>query len=137
MIAPIRDLENKFSFTTLNTFLILTFELPTVSFTSNTRMDLFSGPPSDNYNKVKGRSLLTNDNISRDSSMSFMRSSIAYYERMDCNNAIVINNDMNNNSPVLSYENEQKKVLRVSKAAKQQNNMRYQGDILQTFKPTS
>ena len=106
MVAPVRDLGNKFSSTTSNTSPTLTFELPTVSFTSNTGMDFLSGPSPDNYDEVRGRPLSTNENISRNLSISFMRSFVAYHKRMDRNNTMVIDDDMNNNSPTLFYEDE-------------------------------
>ena len=81
-----------------------TFKLPTMSFPSNTEMDFLSGPVPDNYNEVRGRSLSTKGNISRDSSMFFMKSSIAYHKRIDHNNTIVIDNDMNDITPALFYE---------------------------------
>jgi len=111
MIAPIRDLGNKFTSTTSNTSLTLTFELPTVFFPSNIGMDFFVGPSSNNYDKVRGRLLLTKGNISSDSPMSSMKSSVAYHERMEHNNTMVVNKEMNNISPALSYEDEQKKAL--------------------------
>ena len=51
--------------------------------------------------------------------MFFMKSSIAYYERMECNNAMIINEEINEISPALSYEKEQEKALWVSKVAEQ------------------
>ena len=71
MVTPIRDLGNKFSFTMKNTSPMLTFELPTVSFTSYTGMDLPSESYSDNYDEVRGRTPFTNKNTSRDSLISF------------------------------------------------------------------
>jgi len=41
---------------------------------------------------------------------------------------------MNNNSPALSYENEQEKALQVSKVAEQQTNTRLQGNSLNASK---
>ena len=134
MVVPIRDLGNKFTSTTSNTSPMLTFELPTVSFASNTGMDFLSGPSSDNYDEVRGRPLSTNKNISRDSSMSSMRSSVIYHERMDHNNAMVIDDDMNDITPALSYKDEQEKALQVSKAAEHQDNMRLKDSILNISK---
>jgi len=74
-------------------------------------MDILKGSSSDNYNKVRGRSLSANTNISRDSSMSSTKSSIAYHEKMKCNNIINVNIDMDNFSPELSYETSQEKAL--------------------------
>ena len=77
-------------------------------------MDIFSGIAPDNYDEVRGRSLSANANISRDSSMSSTRSSVAYHEKMERNNAMIIDDDTNDSSPALSYENEQERAIRVS-----------------------
>ena len=104
--------------------------LPTVPFKSITGMDIFSGITPDNYDEVRGRSLSTNINVSRDFSMSSTRSSVAYHEKMEQNNAMIIDDDHNNSSPALSYKDEQERAIRVSKAADPQNNMRPQCDSL-------
>ena len=39
----------------------LTFELPTMSFPSNTEMDFFAEPSPNNYDEVRGRPLSTKD----------------------------------------------------------------------------
>ena len=96
-----------------------TFELLTVSFPNNTGIDFLLGSAPDNYDKMRGRPLSTKGNISRDSLMSFTKSSIVYHKRMDRNNAMVINDDIDNITPTLSYEDEQKKALQVSKIAEQ------------------
>ena len=103
-VAPIRDLGNISSSTTSNTSSSSLLNLPTVSFRSNIEMDIFSGIAPDNYDEVRGRSLSTNINISRDSSMSSTRSSVAYHEKIEENNAMIIDNDSNDSSPALSYE---------------------------------
>ena len=121
MVAPVRDLGNKFSFTMTNTPPRLTFELPTMSSTSNSGMDLPSGPYPDNYDKVRGRNSFTNKNTSRDLSMSSSMFSVTYHERMAINNGMDVNEVMNDNSSALSYEDEQEKALQVSKAAEQQS----------------
>jgi len=111
MVAPIRDLGNKFTSFSSNTIPLQTFELPTVSHSNNTEIDIFTGSPPDNYDEVRGRSLSTKRNISRDSSMSSLKSSITYHEKMELNNAMNVNVDIDDNSPVLSYKTSQKKVL--------------------------
>ena len=83
MVAPVRDLGNKFSSTTSNMSSSSLLNLPTVSSISNTGMDIFSGIAPNNYDEVRGRSLSANANISRDSSMSSTRSSVAYHEKME------------------------------------------------------
>ena len=60
--------------------------------------------PSDNYDEMRGRSLSTNEYISRDSLMSFMKSFVAYHDRMEHNNAIDVNNKIVDTSPALFYE---------------------------------
>ena len=67
--------------------------------------------------------------------MSSTRSSVAYHEKMERNNAMVIDEDSNGFSPALSYEDEQEKAIRVSKAAEHQNNMRLQCDSLNASNP--
>ena len=125
MVAPVRDLGNKFTSTTSNTIPTQTFVLLTVSFSNNTGMDIFTGPSPDNYDEVRNRPLSTKGNISRDSLMSSSKSSVMYHEKIKCNNAIVIDKEMDDISPALFYETDQEKALQVSKAAEQQNNMRF------------
>ena len=121
------------SFSSTNTILTQDFTLPTVSSSNNTGMDFFTGPPPDNYDEVRGRSLSTKEHISRDSSISSTKSSIAYYDKMECNNAMVIDEEMVNGSPALSYETDQEKALHISKANVQQDNMRFKCDNLNSF----
>jgi len=73
-------------------------------------MDIQLGLASNNFDEVRGRT------ISRDVSMSSTKSSVVYHERITTNNA---NNDdvPVNASSELSYETEQEKAFRVSKAA--------------------
>ena len=136
IVAPIGELVDKHFFTTsissTNTIPTQASILPTVSLPNNTGMDLFAGPYPDNYNEVRGRSLSTNKNTSRNSSMFSTKSSVAYYDRMKYNNVMVINEEMVDISPGLSHRTEQKKALCVSKAAKQQDNMRFKHDNLKT-----
>jgi len=107
-----------------------------MSFPSNTGMDFFTGSSPDNYNKVRNRPLSTKGNISRNSLMSSMKSSIAYYKRIEHNNTMVIDEEMDDISPALSYEEEQEKVLQVSKTAEQQDNIRFKGSNLNASKLT-
>ena len=95
-----------------------------MSLPNNTGIDLFVGPYPDNYDEVRDRSLSTNEYISKDSSISSMKSSVTYHDKMEYNNAMVINKEMVDISPVLSYETNQEKALHVSKVAKQQDNTR-------------
>ena len=86
-------------------------------------MDIFAGFSPNNYNKMRGRTLSTKEQTSRDFSISLTKLSIVYHEKMERNNAMNINIDMNNNSLALSYETFQEKAIRVSKAANTQTNM--------------
>jgi len=117
MVAPIRHLGNKFSFTTTNTSPTLTFKLPTVFSTSYTGIDLPSEPYPDNYDKIRGRTPFTNKNTSRNLSMSSTKFSVAYYERMANNDGIDVDKVMNDNSSTLFNEKGQEKTLQVIKAA--------------------
>ena len=67
-------------------------------------MDFFTKPFPNNYNKVKNKPLSTKENIFKDSLMSFTKSSVAYYERIECNNVIIIDKEIDDISPVLFYE---------------------------------
>ena len=93
-------------------------------------MDLFPGSSPDNYNEVRGRSFLTNEHIFRNLLMSSTKSSVVYYNRMERNNTIVIDKEMVDTSSGLSHRTEQEKILYVSKAAEQQDNMRSKYDNL-------
>ena len=108
IVAPIGELANKYFFTTSisSTNMIPTQAsiLPTVSSLNNTGMDLFAGPYPDNYDEVRGRSLSTNECTSRDFSMSSMKSSVAHHDRIEYNNTMVINKEMVDISPALSYK---------------------------------
>ena len=56
------------------------------------------------------------------------KSPVAYHKRMNHNNTMIINdnNNRNDNSPTLSYENEQERALQVNKVAEHHNNIRIQ-----------
>ena len=80
-------------------------------------MNILKESSLNNYNEVRGRSLSANTNISRDSSMSSTKSSVAYHEKIEHNNTMNIDMDMNNFSSEVSYETSQEKALWVSKVA--------------------
>jgi len=88
-------------------------------------MDFFVGNIPNNHDEVRGRSLLTKENLSRDSSMSSTKSSVVYHKKIEYNNTMDVDN-VNDINPALFYEISQKLALQVSKAAKQQPNMRDQ-----------
>ena len=66
----------------------------------------FAGLSPNNYDEVRGRPFSTKENISRDLSMSSTKSSIAYHEKMEYNNAMVIDEEMDDISSALSYDEE-------------------------------
>ena len=72
-------------------------------YSNNTGIDIFAEFTPDNYDKVRGRTILTKEQTSRDSLMSLTKLSTIYYKRMECNNAMNIDIDMDNNSPALPY----------------------------------
>ena len=112
MVAPVRDLGNKFSFTTINISLMLTFDinLPTMELRNTTGMDIFKGQNPNNYDDVRGREPSQSPNSSRDASMVSSTSSIPYHEKMEKNNKMDIDNN-GNSSPELFYETIQEKKL--------------------------
>jgi len=71
---------------------------------NNIGMKFFAGSPSDNYDEVKGRSISTKRNIFRDFSMSSLKSFVAYHEKIELNNTINENINIDNNSLALFYE---------------------------------
>ena len=128
IVIPTGKLANKHFLTTNISSTITShsqaFTLPTVFPSSNTGIDFLAGSFSNNYDEMRDRSLSTNINISRNLSISFTKSSVVYYDRIESNNAMVINDKMVDTSPSLSYETDKEKALCVSKAAEQQANMR-------------
>jgi len=103
------------------------FNLPTVYHVNNTGMNALQGLSPENLNEVRDRSLSFNPSLSRESLISFTKSSISYHERMEQNNGMdvdEIDQSNNNSSPGLFYENTQKKNLYLSKTAETQTNTR-------------
>ena len=89
-------------------------------------MDILKESSPDNYNKMRDRFFLANTNISRNSSISSMKLSATYHEKMKHNNTMNVDVNMDNFSPELSYEISQEKALQVSKAVMHPTNMRDQ-----------
>ena len=108
MVAPIGELVNKYlsatSFSSTNMISSQDSTLSTMFPSNNTGMDFFARPPSDNYDKVRGRSFSTKEYRSRDLSMSSTKSLVVYHNRMECNNNMVVDNKIVDGSPVLPYE---------------------------------
>ena len=86
-------------------------------------MDIQVGLAPNNFNKVRGKTLSSNRNISRNISISSTKPSVIYHKKMTINN-IFNNDDLVDASPELSYETEQEKALHVSKIADQQDPIR-------------
>ena len=109
IVAPIENIANKLFFSHQNPNLSTTNYSQTLSIPTmlpyGMGMDIQSGLAPNNFNKVRGRTLSFNGNISRDVSISSTKSSVVYHERMTTNN---VNNDNDpvNASPELSYETE-------------------------------
>jgi len=78
---------------------------------NNVGMDIFARFAPDNYNEVRGRTLLTKEQTFRDSLMSSIKSFIIYHEKIEHNNTMNIDINMDNNSPALSYETSQEKAI--------------------------
>jgi len=69
--------------------------------TNYTEIDgLFSGPSPDNFDEMRGRTPTSKSQVSRDSSLSSTKSSVAYHERIEGNNTM----DIDNVSSALLYE---------------------------------
>ena len=81
-----------------------TFNLPTVSSSTNTGMDILPRNIPDNYDEVRNRTSSPKLQFSRASSMPLTKSSVAYYERMEYNNGLNKDINMDNDSPQLSYK---------------------------------
>ena len=123
MVAPIRDLGNKSVFSPSNTHSQQSFQLPTVFLSNYIEMDKFFAEPSpDNYNEMRGRTSSPNIQVSRNSLVSSTKSLVAYHEKIECNNTIIKDINMNDISPELLYETTQEKTSWVSKAANTNNN---------------
>ena len=122
MIVPIRNLENKFFFSSAETYTQQTFELPTMAFSTNTRMNILFRSNPDNYEEVRGRNFLPKPQSSRVSSMFLTKSLILYYEKMKLNNNLNKDINMENDSPQLSYVMSKEKANHISIITNSNNN---------------
>jgi len=86
-------------------------------------MNILSGKIPDNYNKVQGRTASLLPQLSKASSMSSTKSSVAYHERIEHNNSLNEDIKMDENSPGLSYKTYQEQAIYISKTADPSNNM--------------
>jgi len=111
MVVSIGNLANKlfsssnFSISTMTNS--QAFSLPTVFPSNSMEIDFLPGPTPepDNHNEVRGRNLSTNRSISKDSSISLTKSSVAYHERM-VNNGMDVNKELVESASALSYKME-------------------------------
>ncbi len=76
-----------------------TFDLPTIFSSTNTGMDILPRNIPDNYNKVKGKTSSSKPQSSRASSISLTKSSVAYYKKIEYNNSLNKDVDIDDNSP--------------------------------------
>ena len=127
MVAPIGNIANKLNFSSTFSSLTMTnsqdFVLPTIFPSNYMEMDIPAGFVSVYNFEVRGRTPSTEKNFSRDSSMSFTWSSIIYHEKM-ANNGMDIDQEPVDDSPALSYKEEHKKILHLSKATETLDNTR-------------
>ena len=126
MVALIGEPANKLSFSS-TTFSISTMAspfktaLPTMFTEKDVGMDIQMGRVPSNNSEVRGRNPSPSNNSSRDSSMVSSGRSTPYHDRMDTDMDIVPDsNESINKRPILSYEIEQEKTIRVSMVANQQ-----------------
>ena len=98
------------------------FELPTMLSSNYTEMDIIAGYSPNKFNEMRGRTFSSKLQVSKDSSMSSTKSLVVYHEKMEHNNALNEDIDIDNNSSALLYKTSQKKAIRVSKTADPYNN---------------
>jgi len=99
MVAPVRDLGNKFFYFSTITHSQQPLELPTLSSSIYTGMNILSGNISDNYNEVQDRIFSLQPQLSRASLMFSTKSLVVYHKRIECNNSLNYDVKIDNNSP--------------------------------------
>jgi len=99
-----------------------TIDIPTVSSSTNTVMDLLYRNISDNYNEVRGRTSSPKPQSFKVSLMSSTKSSVAYHERMKNNNSLDEDFNIEDNSPQLSYVTPKEQANHVSMVANPNTN---------------
>ena len=130
MVVPIGNIVNKFLFpstansSTTNNLPDFNFSLPTMFPENHMGMDLPTGFVLVNSFEVRGRTLSTEKNHSRDSLMSSTVSSVTYHERQTINNGMDINVEPTIKSPALSYEMNQENAICLNKATENLDNTR-------------
>jgi len=103
MVAPVRNIGNKFSLSSANTILSYYMTLSIMPSSANTGIDLLFRNISDNYNEVRSRIAFPNFQSSRASFIFLSKSLVAYHVRMENNNDLEDNVYMEpiNNSQLL------------------------------------
>ena len=124
MVVPIKDFGNKFFLSSTNIHSQQTFNLPTVFSSTNTGMDILPRNIPDNYDKVRDRIFLPSLQSSRISSIFLTKSSVVYHKRMEYNNSLKKDIDMNDDSPWLFYKTLQEQAIHASIVAGPNNNIR-------------
>ena len=100
------------------------FSLPTMFPENRMEMDLPTGFVPVNSFEVRGRTLSTGKNHSRDSLMSYTMSSVTYHERQTISNGMDVDDEPTIESPALSYETKQENAIRLNKATENSGNTR-------------
>jgi len=124
MVAPIRNIGNKFFLSSANTNSQQNMTLPTITLSTNIRMDLSYRNIFDNYDEVRGRTFSPKPQSFRVSSMSSTKSLVIYHERMENNNNL--EEDVNIeflNSPQLLYATLKEQANQVIMVADSSTNM--------------
>ena len=122
MVVSIRDLENKFFSSATIMYSHQPLNLLTVFPSTYTEIDILSGKIPDNYDKVRGRTISLLLQLSRASSISSTKSLVAYHKRIEYNNSLNKDIEIDEDSTRLSYETYQEQAICVSKAADPSNN---------------
>ena len=139
MVVPIGELVNiTFFNSSSNTTLLPNTILLTVNQVDNTEIDIQKGWTPNNYDEVRGRSLLWNSNISRDTLMFLTNSAKPYHEKIARNNDMDVNNvkSIKDTSLELSYESPQEKEICFSTVAeKQADTLLLKGNLTNTSSP--
>ena len=122
MVAPIGKSANKFNSTTDPLY---NNHFPTMPSEMSIGMDNQNGQVHFNNIEVRGRNITSSNNSSREHSMVSSGRSTPYCERMDMDlDEAPATGTLNSGSPELSYETEQDKAIRLSKAADLETNTR-------------
>ena len=130
MVVPIGNIANKFLFpstansSTTNNLPDFDFSLPTMFPENHMGMDLPTGFVLVNSFEVRGRTLSTEKNHSRDSLISSTVSSVTYHKKQTINNSMDIDDEPTIKSPALSYEMNQENAIYLNKATENLDNMK-------------